>query len=230
LRALAPVDAAAALRALGFEATVLEIEDVERPPQFAEIILPDEDVSRGFAEKYLTGVQTTLQNIFLRWDGVAANKPRPQVPDRSITAEGMHQELMRKALVEAQKSPDWWRQIGALLVKDGQVIAASHTFHAPNDLVLDILGTPRITVDFGERPDLYISMHAEAGILARAAREGISLAGASVYVTTFPCINCAYLIAQSGFAKLYYAEEYSNLNAEEILKNAGVEIVRVQGI
>lgn len=230
LRAVEPTQAAQALAALGFTAEVVEIADAKKLSPYDVLVLPDEDVSRDFAEKHLQGRRVELESVFLRWDGVAANKPRPLAPDRTVTSDMLHQELMRKALHEAQKSPDWWRQIGALLVKDGEVLALAHTFHAPHDLIFDILGTPRITVDFGERPDLYISMHAEAGVVARAAHEGIPLEGASLYTTTFPCINCAYLIAQAGIAKLFYKEEYSNLNAEEILKNAGVEIINVTGV
>ena len=230
LRALAPEHAAQALRALGWRTAVLERAHVAQPPAFELLVLPDEDVSRDFAERYLRGREVAFESVFLRWDGVAANKPRPHAPDRQVTTDALHQELMGRAQHEAHKSPDWWRQIGAVLVKDGAVVARAHTFHSPNDLVFDILGTPRVTVDFGERPDLYISMHAEAGLVARAAREGIVLRGTSLYTTTFPCINCAYLIAQAGIGKLYYQEEYSNLNAEEILKNAGVEIIRVAGL
>nr|AIA18930.1 Cytidine and deoxycytidylate deaminase zinc-binding region [uncultured bacterium] len=226
LRALAPDEAALALTSLGFEADVLA--DPAIVSAYETIVLPDEDVSRDFAQKHLAGKSTALESVFLRWDAVAANKPRPHNPDRTTTTEVLHQELMGKAVKEAQKSPDWWRQIGAVLVKDGALVARAHTYHAPSDLVFDILGTPRITVDFGERPDLYISMHAEAGLVARAAHEGVALKGASIYTSTFPCINCAYLIAQSGIGTLYYLDEYSNLNAEEILKNAGVEVVRVE--
>ena len=137
---------------------------------------------------------------------------------------------MKQAFVESKKSADWWRQIGALLVKDGEIVALGHIRHFPSDLALDIFGTPRITVDFGERPDLYISMHAEADLIARAAKEGISLHGASLYTTTFPCINCAFLIVRSGISKVYYAEGYSKIDAESVLKNAGVEIILVTSV
>lgn len=228
LRALAPTQIATALSALGFMASVLETSEISQPSDFERIVLPDEDVSRDFAEKYLSDKKILFESVFLRWDGVAANKPKIHSPDRTITTEQLHKEFIGEAHKEAAKSPDWWRQIGAVLVKDRAVIARAHTMHDPSDLIFDILGTPRITVDFGERPDLYISMHAEAGLIARAAREGISLKGASIYTTTFPCINCAYLIAQAGLRTLYYQEEYSNLNAEEILKNADVNIILVQ--
>lgn len=230
LRALDPAQAAAGLRAMGFHAGVLEITDTEQPPSFAQIVLPDEDVSRDFAEKYLKGREAEFENIFLRWDGVFANKENEVSPDRTVTTDAVHQEFMRRAIKEGEKSADWWRQIGGLLVKDGEVLALGHIRHFPSDLALDIFGTPRITVDFGERPDLYISMHSEADLIAQAGQLGISLKGAQLYTSTFPCINCAFLIARSGIAKVYYAKGYSRVDAESILKNAGVEIILVTGV
>lgn len=230
LRALAPEEAASALQALGFEAKVLEIADVATAPQFDTLVLPDEDVSRDFAEKHLAGKKVELENIFLRWDGVFSNIESAITPDRTVDTEGLERDLMRRAYAESKRSADWWRQIGGLIVKDGEVVALGHIRHFPSDLSLDIFGTPRITVDFGQRPDLYISMHSEADLISHAAKEGIALKGASLYTTTFPCINCAFLIAQSGIAHLYYTEGYSKINAERVLKNAGVEIVLVAGV
>jgi len=229
LRALAPSEAVAALRALGFSAEVIEVDTLDKISAYTEFVLPDEDVSRDFKEQYLQNTPTELVSVFLRWDGVFANKHLPVSPDRTISQDALDQELMYEALAEAQHSADWWRQIGSVLVVDGAVVGKDHIRYFPSDLALDIFGTPRITVDAGERPDLYISMHAEAGVIAQAARDGISLKGASLYATTFPCINCAFLIARSGVAKLYYAESYSNLSADEVLKNAGVEIILVAG-
>ena len=229
LRALDPQEAVTALRALGLRADVIELDSLERISPYAEIVLPDEDVSRDFQARHLSGISSTLINIFLRWDGVAANRNNPVRPDRQVSTDALDREFIRQAKAESTKSPDWWRQIGALLVLHDTPVAFGHTRHFPSDLALDIFGTPRITVDFGERPDLYISMHAEADTIAQAARTGTPLKDASLYTSTFPCINCAFLIARSGITTLYYAEEYSNLNAEDILKSAGVEIILVTG-
>ena len=231
IRALPPDSAAAALRSLGYSASVLEISGLGSLTPFELIVLPDEDVSRDFAETHLpTDASVELQNIFLRWDGVFSNKESGVPPDRSVSVRELDQEFMRAAIKEGEKSADWWRQIGAVLVKDGAEAHRSHISYFPSDLALDIFGTPRTTVDFGERPDLYISMHAEAGVIAHAAREGVSLVGASLYTSTFPCINCAFLIERSGISRVYYAQGYSRLDAEGILKNAGVEIILVQGL
>lgn len=228
IRALDPENAAKSLRALGFDAHVIEINETESLSGFTSIVLPDEDVSRDFAEKYIPGEKAVLENIFLRWDGVFAGKEVEPSPDRTISDSELDRELMDAARAEGEKSADWWRQIGAVLVKDGAIVSLAHTRYFPSDLALDTFGTPRITVDAGERPDLYISMHAEADLVAQAARTGVSPEGASLYVSTFPCINCAFLIARSGIKAVYYDEGYSRIDAEGVLKGAGVEIVQVK--
>ncbi len=228
IRALDPKESVTGLRALGFDAEVIEIDETAKLKPYKSIVLPDEDVSRDFKEKYLSGKNATLENIFLRWDGVFANKEAHISPDRVISTDERDQELMAEAITESARSADWWRQIGGLLVRDGKILAKAHIRYFPSDLALDILGTPRTTVDFGERPDLYISMHAEADLIAQAARDAISTAGASIYTSTFPCINCAFLIARSGIKKLYYSEGYSRVDAEGVLKNANVEIILVK--
>ncbi len=228
IRALAPEQAAAALRTIGFSAHVIEIDGTAVLSSYKTIVLPDEDVSRDFSEKYVIKDRVVLENIFLRWDGVFANKEAPVVADRFISRADFDRDMMRSAIQEGQLSADWWRQIGAVLVKGGTIAFKTHTRYFPSDLALDVLGTPRTTVDAGERPDLYISMHAEADIVAQAAEQGVSLKDASLYVSTFPCINCAFLIARSGIRSVYYSEGYSRVDAEGVLKAAGVEIILVQ--
>jgi dCMP deaminase len=230
LRALKPQESAQALCALGFTATVLEIADVEKTPSFSSIILPDEDVSRDFAEKYLQGREAVFESVFLRWDGKMPDRQKEVSPDRVTSTEELDREFMKEAVTEGQRSPDWWRQIGGVLVKDGKALFKAHTQHFPSDHALDIFGTPRSNYDAGERPDVYIAMHGEAGLIAEAAKAGVATSGAFIYTSTFPCINCAFLIARSGIAKVYYKEGYSNLDSEGVLKSAGVEIIFVAGV
>lgn len=229
LRALDPHQAAAGLRAMGFHAGVLEISDTTSPPVFNTVVLPDEDVSRDFAEKYLKGKEVAFESIFLRWDGVLPDKQQELSPDRKTSIDSLDRELIGEAIAESQKSPDWWRQIGAVLVKDGKILYRAHTQHSPSDHALDIFGTPRSNYNAGERPDVYIAMHAEAGVIAQAAEAGISTKGTRLYTSVFPCINCAFLIARAGIAAVYYRSGYSNLDSEGVLKSADVELVFVAG-
>ncbi|OGG47322.1 hypothetical protein A2671_01415 [Candidatus Kaiserbacteria bacterium RIFCSPHIGHO2_01_FULL_49_13] len=230
LRALDPPKIVTALTAFGLSASVLEIVDAAKVVAYKKVVLPDEDVSRDFAQKYLVGITPTFESIFLRWDGTLPDKQKEVTPDRTTSKEQFDQEFMRQAVAEGQRSADWWRQIGAVAVQNGKVIFAAHTRYFPSDQALDIFGTPRSNVDFGERPDLYISMHGEADIVAQAAKAGVSLVGASLYTSTFPCINCAFLIARAGISKIYYAQGYSRLDSEGVLKGAGIEIIFVDGV
>ncbi len=74
------------------------------------------------------------------------------------------------------------------------------------------------------RTDLSTAIHAEAAIVAAAARDGVSLRGADLYVTTFPCPACARLIAEAGLRRCYFAGPYSVLDGEDVLRAAGVEL------
>lgn len=73
-------------------------------------------------------------------------------------------------------------------------------------------GCPRGVEDREERyakplKDLYL-VHAEANLVASAARLGIKLQGCSVLITEYqPCANCAGLLVQAGVAELWYPEE-----------------------
>jgi dCMP deaminase len=230
LRALKPKEAAQAVKSLKItdSVTVLESKDLRNLNKYKKILLPDEDVSRDFAEKYLTGITPRFENIFLRWNKQIMNFEKEPTSARIVSKSAFDREMISRAITEGQKSADWWRQIGAVLVLDKSVALKAHIRYFPSDLALDIFGTPRSSLDAGERPDVYISMHSEADIIAQAAGNGVSLKGASLYVSTFPCINCAFLIARSGIAKVYYSQGYSRLDADTVLKHAGIEIIRVE--
>jgi dCMP deaminase len=129
---------------------------------------------------------------------------------------------------ESELSSDWWRQIGAVFVKEGKVLYKAHNHHLPSDFHLGTFGDPRSNFDKGEKPEIYTSIHSEANIVAMGAKEGVSLKGGSIYVTTFPCSNCARLLCEAGVKKVFYKNGYSRLDAENIFKSYGVEIVLVK--
>jgi dCMP deaminase len=71
------------------------------------------------------------------------------------------------------------------------------------------------------------TVHAEQNAIADAARRGISLAGATVYVTHYPCINCAKVLAAAGIMVIKYHNNYKNdPMVLELLAEAGVAILK----
>jgi dCMP deaminase len=71
------------------------------------------------------------------------------------------------------------------------------------------------------------TVHAEQNAIADAARRGVSVAGATAYISHFPCINCAKVLAAAGIRAVRYHLDYDNDPLVfELLSEAGVEISR----
>ncbi len=72
------------------------------------------------------------------------------------------------------------------------------------------------------------TVHAEQNAVADAARRGSSVEGCIAYVTHYPCINCAKILAAAGIAEIKYHEDYSNDPlVAQILGDAGVKVAKL---
>lgn len=72
------------------------------------------------------------------------------------------------------------------------------------------------------------TVHAEQNAISDAARRGVSVNGATAYITHFPCINCAKILASAGISSIKYLHDYSNDElVEPLLKNAGISITKL---
>jgi dCMP deaminase len=193
-----------------------------------ELVMPDEDVSHVFAATYLGSSDITFDESWrLRWDWTSAHHKRIPEGETVISVDALDQELMLKAFVTAGRSSDWWRQIGAVLVRDGTVLLVAYNKHVPSEQSPYFYGDPRSLFNSGEHIDMSTALHAEVGIIAEAARRGIQTEGCDLYVTTFPCPPCAYACAKAGFKRLFYAEGYSLLEGAAAFSAAGTQIIRV---
>ncbi len=191
------------------------------------IIAPDEDISREVAQRYFLNKEIIFENIFLRWDKKITEREYEISPDRIFSTDQKDIDLIRKACEVADHSSDWWRQVGAVLVKDGGVLYIDCNRHIPSPHSPYVFGDPRNNYDVGQGPHYYTSIHAEAAVIARAAKDGVGLDGTALYASTFPCPSCARLIREAGIRTVYYTQGYSALDSEAILKEAGVEIIYV---
>ncbi|MCR4275581.1 MAG: deaminase [Candidatus Wolfebacteria bacterium] len=191
------------------------------------IITTRDELCRAVVNKYFPGQPVEYDTAFLRWDRASIFSQTPVNYDRVTTGE-FDRKIMALAKGEAEKTSDWWRQVGSVVVKNGQVVYSAHNRHVPTEYQPYMVGDPRDFVKAGERSELCSAIHSEQDVIAWSAREGISLKGASLYVNVFPCPVCAKLIMASGIGKLYFAEGHASLDGEAVLKEAGVEIVLVK--
>lgn len=73
-------------------------------------------------------------------------------------------------------------------------------------------------------------LHAESNIVAKAAREGISLKDADVYVTLSPCLPCALQLYQAGVRMVTYDEEYRLTDGIDFLKRKNIIVNKYQEV
>jgi len=228
IRALQPDRAAAYLNAVGAGpiARVIEREDLPKVVTGSTLVLPDEDLTRELVDRYGLA-NATFERTFLRWDRSWSQAGRPADYDGSVSTDELARTMMGSALTAATRSSDWWRQVGAVAARGAEVLAVAHNAHQPTEYAPYVNGDPRNDFSRGVRMDLSTALHAEAAIIARAARAGVRLEGADLYVSTFPCPSCARLVAAAGFRRCYFAGPYSVLDGDEVLRQAGVELIWV---
>lgn len=69
---------------------------------------------------------------------------------------------------------------------------------------------------------LETTLHAEANIVSKAAREGLSLRGSTIFCTLAPCVNCSKQMLQSGVVRVVYEEDYRHTAGVKYLRKHGV--------
>jgi dCMP deaminase len=231
IRALSPERAAQFLRVMLPAAAVRVIEPADLPAALTGdvLVLPDEDVTRTLAARHrlAEGRDLVFDKTFLRWDREWSQAARPAGADAAVTAADLPAVLVARAVALAGRSSDWWRQVGAIAWRGEEVLGAAWNHHGPTEYAPYLDGDPRDNFSRGVRADLSTAAHAEASVVAAAARDGMPLEGADLYVTTFPCPACARLIAEAGFARVYFTGPYAVLDGDKLLRAAGVELLRV---
>jgi len=212
-----------AVHIAGFE-TLSQLKD-EKPL----IVMPDEDVCQQLAEGHLAGCHVLFESIFLRRDK-KRSLAEVEIPcDEVIFADEFIASVMGLAWDLAQKSPDWWRQIGAVAVRGREILVAAYNRHVPTPNHVFAFGDPRSNFKKGLHFELSPALHPEAAIVSEAARrKDLCLEGADLYVTTFPCPPCAKLVAFAGFKRLYFMEGYAVFDGVDIIHSEGVKLIRVK--
>ncbi len=121
------------------------------------------------------------------------------------------------------------RHVGAIIVKDKRILATGYN-GAPSGLnhclttgcLREELGIPS-----GQKHELCRGAHAEQNAVIQAARYGVPIDGATVYCTNQPCIVCAKILINAGVEKIIYENSYPDELSEQMIKEAGIELVHM---
>ncbi len=123
---------------------------------------------------------------------------------------------LRMARIWSENSYCERRRVGCLVVKNKMIISDGYN------------GTPsgfeNVCEDESGATKPYV-LHAEANAITKLARSENNSDGATLYVTSSPCIECAKLIIQSGIRRVVYSENYRLSDGIDLLRTAGIEVV-----
>jgi dCMP deaminase len=111
------------------------------------------------------------------------------------------------------------KAVGAVIVRDRAILATGYNG--------SIRGLDHCT-DVGcliVNDHCVRTVHAEANAILQAARHGVRIEGADIYVTASPCWDCFKLIANAGLGKVFFGEFYRDERILHFAHEAGIELV-----
>ena len=127
-----------------------------------------------------------------------------------------HKAFIAMANTVARKSNCIRRAVGAVIVRNGEVIASGWNGVPERHRDCGEAGCPRCIGggDTGSGYETCICIHAEQSAIADAARQGISTNDCIMYVNLRPCLQCLVIAKASGVRKIFYAGKEWNYSDE----------------
>ena len=140
-----------------------------------------------------------------------------------MTQEQSDKYYIKVAQLCAKNSYAVKLQVGAIIVKDGQIMSDGFN------------GTPcgfenkcEIKSMDGSLHNLSYVLHAESNAILKCAKYGRPTNGSTLYITHSPCIECAKLIIQAGIIRVVYLEDYRKAEGLELLKRVGIKVEKFE--
>jgi dCMP deaminase len=130
--------------------------------------------------------------------------------------------FMTIASVVASRATCDRKHVGAVIVRDRTILSTGYNG--------SIRGMPHCD-DVGHMMQdghCVATIHAEANALVQAARNGVSIEGASIYVTASPCWTCFKMIANAGIREIYFGEFYRDERIFEVAERLRIKLTHVE--
>jgi dCMP deaminase len=111
------------------------------------------------------------------------------------------------------------KHVGAVVVRDKSILATGYNGSVRG------LGHCDDEGHLMEDGHCVRTVHAEANAIVQAARNGMRIEGASIYVTASPCWGCFRLIANAGIVRIVFGEFYRDQKIFDVSQKLGIELV-----
>lgn len=129
--------------------------------------------------------------------------------------------FLKLAMLASERATCPRMHCGCVLVKDKYVLSTGYNGSLPGLAHCEDVGC--LIVD----NHCVRTNHAEMNAIAQAARHGVSLDGATAYVTNMPCTTCAKALLAAGISRIVVFSDYHGSLAEQFLEDSGVPLDRL---
>jgi dCMP deaminase len=121
------------------------------------------------------------------------------------------------------------RHVGAIIVKDKRILTTGYNGASSGIMSCTEKGEclrKKLNIPSGTRQEVCYAVHAEQNAIIQAAKLGVSVDNATMFVTHQPCVICAKMIINSGIKKVIYKEGYPDEFSVKIMNEAKVELIK----
>lgn len=134
--------------------------------------------------------------------------------------------FMEMATVAAKRSTCLRRSVGAVIVKNKQILASGYNGTPMGLPHCEEVGCLReqLKVPSGKCHELCRGVHAEQNAITQAAYHGVSVKGATLYCTHQPCVVCTKMLINAGIERIVYANPYPDELAQEMMGQSKIKI------
>ena len=144
---------------------------------------------------------------------------------KKVTRPGTDEYFLKIASVVAERSTCRRHHVGAVAAKDKHILATGYN-GAPSGLKDCLeLGCLRdeMNIPSGTRHEVCRGIHAEQNVIIQASLHGVSLEGATVYVTHTPCVLCAKMLVNAKIKRFVTFGKYADDAFVDLFKEARIE-------
>ncbi len=127
--------------------------------------------------------------------------------------------FMEIAKVVATRATCDRKHVGAVVVRDRTILSTGYNGSIRGMPHCDEVG------HMMENGHCVATIHAEANAILQAAKNGVAIEGAEVYITASPCWPCFKLIANTGIKRIVFGEFYRDERIFDIAARVGIELV-----
>ena len=149
---------------------------------------------------------------------------------KKLVRPSFDEYFMEIAKIVAKRSTCTRRQVGAVMVKENHILSTGYNGVPKGFKHCDEIGCIRekLEIPEGERHELCMGLHAEQNAIIQAAVFGVSIKGATLYVTHFPCSVCSKMLVNAEIKEIVYLNDYPDELSKEILRESNIKVRRFQ--